>query len=173
MSTFLEGLKTRVRGVLGLGLFGGVAGAAVGAVLGVVRSVVLSGFFADAEYLRYVLAMAFGNAVGFGMMGAFTTAGFGVLLAATERHHTLQELSLWRMGAFGALVAASFPPLFVVATAGPAVYLAAARALLPVSGVLAVAGGAATAGLVAVAQRAGRRELEGATGPEGRLGRGA
>lgn len=172
MSTFLEGLMTRVRGVLGLGLLGGVAGAAVGAVLGVIRAVVLSGFFADPAYLRYVLGMAFGNAVGFGLMGAFTTAGFGVLLAATERHHTLQDLSLWRMGAFGALVAASFPPLFVVATAGPSVYLTAAKALLPVSGVLALAGGAATAGLVAIAQRAGRHELEGPAGPRGRLGRG-
>ena len=173
MSTFLEGLKTRVRGVLGLGLFGGAAGAAVGAVLGVIRSVVLSGFFADPEYLRYVLGMAFGNAVGFGMMGAFTTAGFGVLLAATERHHTLQELSLWRMGAFGALVAASFPPLFVIATAGPAVYMTVAKALLPVSGVLALAGGSGTAGLVAIAQRAGARELEDPTGSQGRLGSGA
>ena len=173
MSAFLEGLKTRIRGVLGLGLVGGAAGAAVGAVLGVIRSVVLSGFFADPEYLRYVLGMALGNAVGFGMIGAFTTAGFGVLLAATERNRTLGELSLWRMGAFGALVAASFPPLFVIATAGPGVYLAAAKALLPVSGVLALAGGSATAGLVAIAQRAGDREMEGPAGSRGRLGTGA
>ena len=172
MSGFLEGLKKKARGVVGLGLLGGAGGAVVGAVLGVVRAVALSGLFADPEYLRYVLRMVLGNAVGFGMMGAFTTAGFGVLLAAADRKHTLDELPLWRMGVFGGLVAATFPPLFVIATAGPGVYLDVAPALLPVSAALALAGGTATAGLVAIAKRAARREVEPPAEPSGRIGSG-
>ena len=147
-----------VRGVVGLGVIGGAIGAVLGGAWGGFTAV-LAGFFPDPGYLRFVWAMVLGNAMGFGMIGAFTASGFGVILALTDARRSLDELPLWRMGLFGALAAAAFPPLFVIGTAGWSDYLAAAEYLVPTSLWLGALGGGGTMTLVAIAKRAGRDEL--------------
>ena len=52
--------------------------------------------------------------MGFLMIGAFTAAGCGVLVAATDATRSIEELPLWRMALFGALAGAVFPPIFVM-----------------------------------------------------------
>jgi len=155
----MKRLAAKVRGLLGLGLVGGAAGFLLGGVWGVVSSALRSGIFLDVGYLRFLLDMAWGNALGFAQIGAFTTAGFGVLVAAMDSKRSLVDLPLWRMGLFGALAGAVFPPLIVVWRIGLAAYLEAALSLLPVSIVIGLVGGLATASMVAAAKRADRQEL--------------
>lgn len=155
-------LKAKVRGIVGLGVLGALAGFAVGAIWGVVSSMVRSGVFVDVDYLRFLARMAVGNAIGFMKIGAFTTAGFGVLLAAVDSRRSLDELPLWRMALFGALVGASFPPIYVIGQTGFSAYRAAALSFVPVMGALGLAGAVVASSMVAIAKRANRRELEGA-----------
>jgi hypothetical protein len=159
MSELMKRLAAKVRGLVGLGLLGGAAGFMLGGVWGVVSSALRSGIFLDVGYLRFLLDMAWGNALGFAQVGAFTTAGFGVLVAAIDSRRSLVDLPLWRMGLFGALAGAVFPPLIVVWRIGLAAYLDAAVTLLPVSVAIGLIGGLATASMVAVAKRADRLEL--------------
>lgn len=153
-------LKARVRGIVGLGILGAVAGFGVGAIWGVASAMIRSGVYVDPDYLRFLTGTALGNAIGFMKIGTFTTAGFGVLLAAVDSRRSLDELPLWRMALFGALVGASFPPIYVIGQMGFSVYLDAALSFLPVMGVLGVVGGAVASSMVAIAKRASRPELE-------------
>lgn len=162
-------MARKARGIVGLGLLGAIAGFVLGGVWGVVTALLRSGVVLDPAYLGFLGRMALGNAVGFAMIGAFTTSGFGALVASVDSKRSLEELPLWRMALFGALVAALFPPIFVVGRQGLAGYLEIAASLLPVSGVLGVIGGTAAASLVAVAKRTGRAELRGDDEGAGRL----
>lgn len=147
--------RSKIRGILGLGLVGGAVGFGVGAIWGGILSVLRSGIVFDVDYLPFLLTMVLGNAKGFMMIGAFTAAGFGGLLAMADSRRSLEELPLWRMGLFGALVGAAFPPIFVVWRMGvSAASLSYAVTLLPVMGVLGCAGGVLTASMVALAKRA-------------------
>ena len=152
-------LEAKLRGIVGLGLIGGVAGFLTGALWGITSSLVRSGIFFDAEYLRFLGRMALGNATGFMLIGASTGAGFATLLAAFDPSRSIDDLPLWRMGLFGALVGAAFPPLYVIAAMGLPGYLASAPTLLPVMGVLAGVGAVFTTSVVAIAKRANRSEL--------------
>lgn len=106
--------------------------------------------------------MALGNAIGFMKIGGFTAAGFGLLLTSGDSRRSLQELSLWRMGLFGGLVGASFPPIYVIVQMGLSAYLSAPLSFLPAMGALACVGGVLTSSLVAIAKRANRAELRSA-----------
>jgi hypothetical protein len=155
----LDRLRARIRGIIGLGIVGGLLGFVGGGIWGVVSSMVRSGVHLEADYFRFLAGMALGNAIGFMQIGGFTAAGFGVLLAAVESKRSLQELSLWRVGLLGALVGASFPPIYVIGSQGLTAYVAAAASFVPVMGALGVVGGLLAASLVDVAKRADRAEL--------------
>lgn len=159
MTRLAERLKAKIRGIFGLGIIGGVAGFVTGAVWGVVSSAVRSGVFLDVDFLRFVGRMALGNATGFMMIGVFTGAGFGAMLAVVDSKRSIEELPLWRMALFGALVGAAFPPIFVIWRIGVAAYLGSALSFVPVMGVLGGIGGVLTASMVAMAKRASRAEL--------------
>ena len=161
------GLRTKVRGILGLGIVGGFAGFVGGAIWGVASSIFRSGIFFDPEYVRFLFRMALGNAMGFMMIGAFTTTGFAALLAAADSKRSLDELPLWRMGLFGGLVAAAFPAVFMIARFGISAYVDAALSLVPVMAALGLAGGVLTSSMVAVAKRSSREELPAAQEPPG------
>lgn len=156
----VERLKAKLRGIVGLGIVGAVAGFVVGAIWGVASSMIRSGVFVDPDYFRFLSGMALGNAIGFMKIGAFTTAGFGVLLAAVDSRRSLDELPLWRMALFGGLAGASFPPIYVISQMGLSVYLSTAVSFVPVMGVLGVVGAAAGSSMVAMAKRANRGELD-------------
>lgn len=159
MRQLLKRLARKARGVMGLGVVGGVAGLLLGGVWGVVGAVARSGIFFDVGYLRFLWQMALGSGLGFAMIGAFTASGFGVLVAAADSRKSLEDLPLWRMGLFGALMGAVFPPVLVISRVGLTGYLGGVVSLLPVSAVLGLAGGLGTASLVAIAKRAERAEL--------------
>ena len=169
MSEMMKRLAAKVRGLVGLGLVGGAAGFLLGGVWGVVSSALRSGIFLDLGYLRFLLEMAWGNALGFAQIGAFTAAGFGVLIAVTDSRKSLADLPLWRMGLFGALAGAVFPPLLVVWRIGLTAYLETALSLLPVSIVIGLLGGLATAGMVAAAKSTDRQELPAESEPMSQL----
>jgi hypothetical protein len=73
------------------------------------------------------------------------------------------------MGLFGALAGAVFPPLLVVWRIGLTAYLETALSLLPVSIVIGLLGGLATAGMVAAAKSTDRQELPAESEPMSRL----
>lgn len=152
-------LRARVRGVLGLGVIGGGVGFVAGGVWGVLSSMVRAGVVFELDYFRFLLRMGIGNATGFMLIGAFTAAGFGVLLSVIDRRHTLEELPLWRMGLLGALMGASFPPIYVIWQSGFSTYWATASQFLPAVAGLAAVGGVLTSSMVAMARRAGGDQL--------------
>lgn len=165
MSVLAEQFKAKIRGILGLGLIGGFVGFVGGALWGLVSTMLRSGIFFDADYLPFLGRMALGNGIGFMKIGAFTMAGFAVLLAAVESRRSITELPLWRMGIFGALVGALFPPIYVISRMGLPVYLESAQTFLPVMGILGGVGGVTTAAIVWIAKSADRKELRSAEMP--------
>lgn len=165
----MKRLKARIRGVIGLGVIGALVGFVAGALWGLASSVVRSGVSLDPDYLRFLWSMSFGNAVGFMKIGGFTSAGFGLLLTAADSRRFLDDLRLWRMGLFGGLVGASFPPIYVIGRMGFTAYWDAASSFLLVMGVLGVIGGVLTTSMVAMAKRANRNELAASRGSSGAL----
>ncbi len=133
----------RLRGVLGLGVLGGAAGALFGALWWFGSSVLGLGGIVFGP-LGWTAAL-------WGGFGAFAASGAGLLLTALGSRQTLEELSPWRVGAFGTLMGFLAPPAYVFLMTGgyfwdPTVGLVAA-----ISGVL---GGALGSGLVLTAKRA-------------------
>lgn len=152
-------MKTKIRGIIGLGLIGALLGFVGGGLWGLVSSVVRSGFYWDADYARFLMRMATGNAIGFMKIGGFTAAGFGLVLSTVGWQTSLEELSLWRMALLGAFVGASFPPIYAILQMGFSAYVETAETFARAMLGLACVGAALGTSLVAVAKRANRDEL--------------
>jgi hypothetical protein len=139
----VKGLVRRLRGVLGLGAFGGLAGALAGSLFWV-------GVFLLGETNGVVFGSLGWTAALWGTFGAFGAAGAGALLTLSSSRRTFDQVSPWRLAAFGAAMGFLAPPayMFVMTGAywGPVLSILAAA-----SGVL---GGSIGYGLVAVAKRA-------------------
>lgn len=126
-----------LRGAIGMG----VTWAAALAVVGFVPRWVL-GFESD---LPFPLL--------FGGLGFIAGVMFSVLLVLTEGRRRFDELSLWRFAAWGAVGGLLLSALFVSGAA------LGWGEVLAISATFAVASAACAAGSLAVARRAGRREL--------------
>ena len=85
-----------------------------------------------------------------GTFGAFAAGGAGLLLTVSSSRRTLDQLSPWRLGAFGAVMGVLAPPAYMFLMTG--VYWGPVLSLVAtMSGVL---GGAVGYGLVVAAKRA-------------------
>ncbi|HEX9885360.1 MAG TPA: DUF4143 domain-containing protein [Longimicrobiales bacterium] len=131
---------TKLRGLLGVGVTGGVLGAVFGACWWVAESVL--GF----DWIPFgSLGWSTGLWAGF---GAFATTGAGLLLATLKSPGSLRELSARRMAAFGALMGLAAPPaLIVLVGASWSIEVAV------VAGISAALGGLVGGGLVVAAKR--------------------
>ena len=139
----MKGLMKRLRGVLGLGALGGTAGAVIGSL-----------WWFGAYLLGDTGGVIFGplgwTAALWGTFGAFGAAGAGLLLTVSSSRRTLDQLSPWRLGAFGAVMGFLAPPVYMLLSTG--VYWGPVLSMVATaSGVL---GGIVGYGLVEVAKRA-------------------
>ena len=132
----------RLRGILGLGAFGGAAGALFGGLWWLGSSVLGLGGIVFGP-LGWTVAL-------WGGFGAFAASGAGLLLTALGSRQTLEQLSPLRVGAFGLVMGFLAPPAYVFLMTGvfwgPTLSIVAT-----ISGVL---GGALGSGLVLAAKRA-------------------
>ena len=137
----------KLRGLLGMGVAGGVAGAILGVLWWAGASIVGGGAIAFGS-----LPWTVGLWAGF---GSFAALGVGVGLATIGSRWTLQELSPAGSAAVGALVGGLAPFLVVFAATGgfwvPSIGL--------IAGASGALGGLLGSGLVVAAQRAETREL--------------
>lgn len=138
----------KLRGLLGLGMAGGVAGAILGVVWWVGASLVGAGSIAFGS-LPWTIALWTG-------FGSFAALGVGVGLATIGSRRTLEELSPVGAAALGAAVG-SLAPFLVVFAATGGFWVPSLGLIAGASGVL---GGVLGSGLVVTAQRAAARELE-------------
>jgi hypothetical protein len=134
----------KLRSILGTSAVGGLLGSVFGGTLLGVGTLVASG---EVTAGMFALGVAFAGGV-----GAFIGGAFGTLLALSKRRG-LDELSLGRSAALGALAGAIFPVAAAVLTGGWLVPLVPVQVAF-LSGVLGTAGAALSAGLVAVAKDA-------------------
>ena len=155
----LRAVGRKARGILGLGLFGGIIAGVGGAALNLITSLTRIGLFADAGFWEFILRSTANAGIGFFVMGSIVSATFGTALAITARDRSLSELPLWQMGLLGMGVAAVIPSGMVVVLAGWSALLNAGAPLVQFSTMFAAFGGMLTAGLVAVAKRADRLEI--------------
>ncbi len=156
----MGGWLKRLRGVLGLGVVGGAAGALFGGLWWFGSSVLGLGGI-DFGTLG-------GTAALWGGFGAFAASGAGVLLTARGSRQTLEELSPWRVGAFGVVTGFLAPPAYIfLMTGGGGFWNPTVGLVVTISGVL---GGALGSGLVLTAKRAPPELL--ARGRAGPLGSG-
>ena len=154
----------RLRGVLGLGVVGGAVGALFGGLMWFGSSVLGLGSIVF-EPLGLSAAV-------WGVFGAFAASGAGLLLTTLGSRQTLEELSHWRVGAFGAVMGFLAPPIFVFLNtgsfwgpgAGPFAVVAT------ITAISTLLGAGIGSGLVLTAQRAPSQEL--ASGRLGALGSG-
>ena len=155
----MGGWLKRLRGVMGLGLVGGAAGAVFGGLWWFGSSVLGLGSIVFGT-LGWTAAL-------WGGFGAFATTGVGVLLATDGAKSTLEDLSPWRVAAFGAVMGLLAPPVLVFVVTGsfwaPGVGL--------VGGMSGVFGALLGSGLVLTAKRAQAAELS-ATQDLDAIGRG-
>jgi len=154
-----EKIRAKIRGLLGLGLVGGVVGIFGGAIWSLVFTLLSLGFFVDVGFWSHVADRVLGAATLWGIVGVFTGTGFGALLVAMDSKRSLDELPLWRMGLFGAVAGAAFMPVYVLVRFGVGPLLDAPLLLLPYMGVFGTLGAMFTSSLVVMAQRAHRAEL--------------
>lgn len=154
----ISSLGARLRGLLGLGVLGGLLGF-VGGLLWTL-GVSLFGLGGFAGGWVAVASQLTGAATLWGLLGAFTATAFGTLLMFSDSKRSLDQLPLWRMAVLGALAGAAFLPAFVTIRFGVAFFMDAAHTLLPTMGLLATFGAAFTTSLVVMAQRAHRAELD-------------
>lgn len=152
-------MGTKLRGLLGLGLVGGVLGFAGGTLWSIGTSLVRLGVFIDRGFWWAVASDALGTATLWGLLGAFTATAFGSCLALTDSKRSLDQLPLWRMAALGAVAGAAFLPAFVGIRFGVTTLIDAAHTLPYSMALLGTFGAAFTTSLVAIAQRAHRAEL--------------
>lgn len=152
-----EGWLRKLKGISVLGAVGGVLGALVGGVW-----VAISGMIAGS-----VLPGAIGNAaVVYGMFGAFSSAGLAVFLANAKAKASIEDVSLWWSGLIGGLAGATFPVVFNVVMSGSLVPFHLLDRFLPIMLRLGLFGAVLSSGMVAVAKRSHRGEIEGAGEPE-------
>lgn len=152
-------LRSRLRGLLGLGSLGGLLGALGGAVWTLGANLLDLGVFFDSGFWLYVASNVMGAAALWGLLGSFTATAFGSLLVLSDSRRSLDQLPLWRMAVLGAVAGAAFWPTFVAVRFGVATVINAAPTLLPTMGLLGTFGAAFTTSLVVIAQRAHRAEL--------------
>ena len=96
----------RLRGAVGMGLTWAAAWSVVGAVAGLVSTAKVAGLGFGAG------VMAFGvlfSVVLFGSIGLIGGVAFSVVLGLAERNRSLNEMSLLRFAAWGAVAAALVP----------------------------------------------------------------
>ncbi len=154
-----EKIRAKIRGLLGLGLVGGVLGLFGGAIWSLVSTLLRLGFFVDSGFWSYVADRVLGAAIIWGMVGVFTGSGFGTLLAVMDSRRSLDELPLWRMALFGAIAGAAFEPVYVLVRFGVGPLLASPLQMLPYMGIFGTLGAMLTSSLVVMAQRVHRAEL--------------
>jgi hypothetical protein len=131
----------RLRGMLGLSLIGGAAGVVFGAGWSLIGSLWRFGIiFPEAALI---------SSVGWGVFGALAGAGFGVMLTTLAGRRSLDELPVWKAGAWGMLSGMIVPIAVMVVLNGaiPPVF-----AMLPILGFCGALGGIFGSGLVAVAK---------------------
>lgn len=135
----------RLRGLFGLGTMGGFVGACIGGGWFLVEG--LTG-----GYGFYGMSLGTMAAI-WGVLGAATGVGFGLLLAATSGGRDLDDVSLWRGGALGAVAGAVGPVLVASLIVGSAPPLGIGLWFAGVGGSL---GAGLGAGVLAVAKGAQR-----------------
>lgn len=138
----MKALFRKLRGLLGLGIVGGVAGGLFGAFWGLLEILVLSPDLRP-QFLFYM--------AGWGVVGAMATTGFGLLLTTTSGRRRLEDVSPWRARLLGAVAGAAGPAVlhFLV----PSVFLPGAIGLL-VAAVGSVVGAGLASAMIAVAKTA-------------------
>ena len=156
---WLRTFGRKVRGIFGLGFFGGLAAGVGGAVLIVVVSLVRAGFPADPVFWRFIGQSAWSAGIGFFAAGSMVTMTFATALAITAHDRALRDLPLWRLGLLGTAVAGVIPGAIVLAMGGWGTFVAQLSGIANFSAIFAAFGGALTTGLVAVAKHADGREL--------------
>lgn len=129
--------QRRIRGAIGMGLTWGAAWFGAGMLLLLVIG-------PDAADVPFPL--------GFGLLGFLAGVTFSLVLATAGRRRQLEELSLARFAGWGALGGLVFSGVFAVVAGLGAAFPA-------VGAVFALAGAGSAAGTLALARRAGGREL--------------
>ena len=127
--------------MLGVSLTWGALWSAIGAGIGLVTGVVSGGAWANPISVW---------AVGMGLYGLVSGAGFATLLSLREGRKTIQDLSLRRAAVWGVLGAAAVPLLFLGAFEAGTTVAEIVGAMI-VTGVL---GGTFAPASIAVAKRA-------------------
>ena len=139
----MKRLLRRLRGVLGLGAFGGAAGALAGSM-----------FWMGVFLLGATDGVIFGSlgwtAALWGTFGAFGTAGAGILLTVSSSRRTFDQVSPWHLAMFGAVMGFFAPPTYMFVMTGA--YWGPVLSI--VAGASALLGGSIGYGLVAAARRA-------------------
>ena len=149
----------RLRGLFGLG----AGGAIVGSVVGTVFAAASSGF----GFFNH-FGTAGSSALLFALFGGVSSIAVGLSIPAISRSERVSDLSPIALGLIGLLAGAAAPLALVVAIRGTM----AVAGIGFVAAITGVFGGALTAGMVAMAGRAERQELEPGPGPEGLIGSG-
>jgi hypothetical protein len=149
----------RLRGLLGLGALGGVLGGLIGAGWVVIE--MLSG-----GPSMFRLSFAAMSTI-WGIVGATTGVGFGLLLTATSAGRRLEEVTNRRAALLGGVAGAACPIIVGTLMAGSLPPLGLGLWLAGIGGL----GGAGVAvGVIGIAKRAERREELQATGPKTLIG---
>lgn len=138
----MAGWLKRLKGIAGLSALGGAAGAVFGSMWWFATSVLGLGGVVFGHLGWTALLWA-----GF---GAFAAGGASFLLTMLGARLTLEELSPWRMAAFGAVMGFLAPPAYMFAMTG----VFWGPVLSVVSTISGVLGGALGASLVVAAKRA-------------------
>lgn len=147
----------RLRGLLGVGTIGGIVGALIGGGWFLVESS-MGGPGAFRLSLSALVSV-------WGLLGAATGVGFGMLLTATSGRRRLEEVGLGRAAALGAVAGALCPLVVASLMVGSAPPLGIGLWFLGVGGSV---GAGLGAGLLRVAQ--GAQDAERLTSAEaGRL----
>lgn len=137
----------KMRGILGLTTVGAVGGAVFGALWSLGAAAV-GGFYFGGPGWTVALFSGF---------GAFSSGGMALLLAGRDEGTDIEDLSPWRVAAYGALAGALAPVGLVLAVTGglwtPGLGI--------VVGISSALGGLLGGGVMAAARRARRGELEG------------
>lgn len=101
----------KLRGIIGMGLLWGVVWGLLGFLLGALQ--VLPGVLRLAP-LPFIVARLVGSAFGWGIWGGLSGATFGGALMLAEGRRSLADLSIARMGFWGAVGGLTLPVLVIV-----------------------------------------------------------
>lgn len=133
----------KLRAMLGMGITWGVAGFGIGLPL----SLVVLPF----QGVPLTLAFMVESALQLAVFGVFAGTGFGAILAAAERKRSFDDLSLPRVGLWGALAGSLFPVVTLLVDG--ALSLEAIRWNLPVFGMTIAVGAGLSAGTLWIARK--------------------